>query len=435
MVELKPQDGQQTAFFQSDADILIYGGAAGGGKTWSILAEPLRHIYNPGFGAVIFRRTTPEIMNEGGLWDESMNLYPIAKGTPKIGDRTWYFPSGASIQFAHMEHETDRLKWQGSQIALIEFDELTHFLKSQFWYLVGRNRSTCGIKPYIRATTNPDSESWVREFIDPFIDEEGFPNAECGKNIYIARASGEIKYSWNKEQLIKDYNWLKPEDVLSMTFIPSRLEDNKILMEKDPSYRGKLLSLPPVEQKRLLYGNWNVKNEEGRMFFDPIRSSVPDNLKCIAYLDPAFSANPNSDYSALCIGGKRDDKIYVKAAFLIKANIDEMYERVTVTLLKYGIDSMTVESNQAQVALIREFRQRGFNVRGVSNTKNKAVRIQDALGKNWRSIIFGPEVQDSFLSQILNYTSIPPAAHDDAPDSLAGLIESFTQVAEVRSLV
>src|SRR5690554_534113 len=73
-----PQAGPQEQFLKSKADIAIYGGAAGGGKTWALLLEPLSHIANPGFGGVIFRRTTVQVRNEGGLWDESARMYPLA---------------------------------------------------------------------------------------------------------------------------------------------------------------------------------------------------------------------------------------------------------------------------------------------------------------------------------------------------------------------
>lgn len=434
MAAISPQAGPQTEFFRTRADIAVYGGAAGGGKTWALLAEPLRHIDNPRFGAVFFRRTTPEITNEGGPWDEAMSIYPGFKAVPKIGDRTFIFPTGASVQFSHIEHETDKLKWQGSQIALIEFDELTHFTEGQFFYMLSRNRSTCGVKPYLRASTNPDYDSWVRKFIDPFIGDDGFPNDQCGQLIYFARSGGKIDYAWTKAELVKKYNWLNPDtDIMSLTFIPSSLDDNKILTEKDPSYRGRLLSMSSVEQKRLLLGNWDAKDETGRMFFNPRRGQAPGYIQNIAYLDPAFTSNQNSDFSALCIGGKQGEAYYVKGGYLIKANIDEMYDKVTAILLDQKIDSLVVEQNQAQIALIREFRNRGFYVRGVNNTKNKAVRIQDAVAKNWGNIIFG-DVQEAWLNQVLNYTSIPPAAYDDAPDSLAGLIESYNLTVEVTAI-
>ncbi len=122
-----PQPGPQAAFLASPADIAIYGGAAGGGKTWALLMEPLRHLANPGFGAVIFRRTTVQVRNEGGLWDESERLYPQLGARGFRSSLEWRFPTGASVRFAHLEHDKTVYDWQGAQVPLIGFDELTHF--------------------------------------------------------------------------------------------------------------------------------------------------------------------------------------------------------------------------------------------------------------------------------------------------------------------
>ncbi len=124
---IAPQPGPQAAFLASPADIAIYGGAAGGGKTWALLAEPLRHIANPGFGAVVFRRTTVQVRNEGGLWDESERLYPLLGGKGFSSALEWRFPSGASVRFAHLEHDRNVYDWQGAQAPLIAFDELNQF--------------------------------------------------------------------------------------------------------------------------------------------------------------------------------------------------------------------------------------------------------------------------------------------------------------------
>jgi hypothetical protein len=87
---ISPQPGPQTAFLQTPADICIYGGAAGGGKTVGLILEPLRHVRRvPGFSAVFFRRTTPQITNPGGLWDESLNFYPRFGGTPLHRAHEW----------------------------------------------------------------------------------------------------------------------------------------------------------------------------------------------------------------------------------------------------------------------------------------------------------------------------------------------------------
>lgn len=111
---IRPQSGPQTTFLASPADIAIYGGSAGGGKTWALLMEPLRHIANPQFGAMFFRRSTVQVRNEGGLWDESEKLYPAVGAAPKEHVLQWSFPSGSSVSFAHLEHDKTVLNWQGS---------------------------------------------------------------------------------------------------------------------------------------------------------------------------------------------------------------------------------------------------------------------------------------------------------------------------------
>src|SRR5690606_19798311 len=115
VTELPPQPGPQTAFLSSPADIAIMGGQAGGGKTWSLLREPLKQIENSHFRAVFFRRTYPQITNEGGLWDEAEEMYPRVGGIPREHDLEFKWPSGMTVRFAHMQHAKDRLSWKGAQ--------------------------------------------------------------------------------------------------------------------------------------------------------------------------------------------------------------------------------------------------------------------------------------------------------------------------------
>ncbi|HZZ89946.1 MAG TPA: terminase family protein [Caulobacteraceae bacterium] len=111
-------------FLKSRADIAIYGGAAGGGKTWALLLQPIKHQDKAEFSAVFFRRSTVQVRNPGGLWDESFRLYPGAGAEPFIASLEWRFPSGAKVKFAHLEHDKTVLEWQGAQLPLICFDEL-----------------------------------------------------------------------------------------------------------------------------------------------------------------------------------------------------------------------------------------------------------------------------------------------------------------------
>ena len=283
-----PQPGPQEQFLASSADICVYGGAAGGGKTYAELLEPLRHIDNPKFNVLILRHAYTQITAPGGLWDSAREIYPYIKGavsgkTPKLH---WNFKSGASITFAHLTRNEDCEQWQGSQICLIEFDELCHFTEYQFFYMFSRNRSVCGVKPYIRATCNPDADSWVARFISWWIDRDtGYPIKErAGVIRWMVRLKGVIHWFDNKEDAIgyaRDDG--VEEDQLpfvakSVTFIPSSVQDNKELLKSNPQYMTNLLNLPMVERERLLNGNWKIKNHAGLMFQRGQVKVVPKNL-------------------------------------------------------------------------------------------------------------------------------------------------------------
>lgn len=279
--EIRPQPGFQEQFLSSPADIVIGGSGAGVGKTFAELLEAIRHVGNGQFGAVIFRRTYSQITNEGGLWDESMKLYPYLGGVPKESKMTWEFPSGATVSFSHLQYDKDVFAFQGSQIPLIIFDELTHFSDSQFWYMLSRNRSTCGVKPYIRASCNPDPDSFVSKLVEWYIDQEtGFPIPErSGVLRYFIRDNGNIIWGDTKQEVILQCQYLfenlkdsNPEDLIkSFTFIPGSIYDNKKLLQIDPSYLANLLAQDESEKQRLLYGNWKIRQDNTSLFnFDAI---------------------------------------------------------------------------------------------------------------------------------------------------------------------
>lgn len=278
---IEPQKGPQHAFLTSTADIAIYGGAAGSGKSFALLLDPLRYATTTAqFSAVIFRRTTTEIRNPGGLWDESLTLYSDVEGAvPTSHVLEWHFGAGlGKVKFAHLEHDNTVMDWHSAQVPLICFDELTTFTYKQFFYMLSRNRSVCGVKPYVRATCNPDADSWVAQFISWWIDQNtGLPIAErSGVLRYFVRIGNDLIWADSREELCDGSNPRLPlfdEDgrkieymPLSVTFIGATIDDNKILLEKDPSYLAKLQALPLVERQRLLKGNWKIKPAAGLMF-------------------------------------------------------------------------------------------------------------------------------------------------------------------------
>lgn len=320
-VEIRPQPGPQEQFLSSSADIAIYGGAAGGGKSWALLLEGLRHIDNPSFAAVFFRRTTVQIRNPGGLWDESMKLYGLVGATPNASVLEWKFHKGAKVKFAHLEHAKTVLEWQGAQVPLLCFDELTHFTKEQFFYLLSRNRSMCGVRPYVRATCNPDADSWVADLIAWWIDQRtGLPIASrAGRIRWFVVVNDEMVWADSRERLKELYPNSEPK---SLTFIPAKLSDNRKLMDADPGYLANLMALPKAERGRLLDGNWKVRADgtifkRGHFRLWPANAALPRFLYVLQSYDTAFTEDTANDATAASTWGVFEGPDGKPAAMLI----------------------------------------------------------------------------------------------------------------------
>ena len=313
---IRPQEGYQMKALSSPADIVFGGAGAGVGKTYCLLLEFLRHIKNPQWGGVIFRRTSPQISSEGGLWDTSENLYPHAGGVPVKSNLRWDFPSGAKLKFSHMEYEKDKINWQGSQIPFIGFDELTHFTESMFFYLLSRSRSTCGVKPYVRATCNPDPESWVANIISWWIDQEtGYPIPERDGVVRFFYRDGN-NYVWgaDKSEVLEKAGHLiypmaeksntNPEIYIkSFTFISGSIYDNRELISINPEYLANLASQDEATKAQLLDGNWKVKVSDQEIY---------DYYRFIQIFDrePVTKTNPKS-YVTADIAMKGSNKLII----------------------------------------------------------------------------------------------------------------------------
>jgi predicted phage terminase large subunit-like protein len=428
-----PQAGPQAAFLDSRADIAIYGGAAGGGKSWALLAEPLSHIGNEDFGGVIFRRTTVQVRNEGGLWDESMRLYPRVGGKPRSSTLEWRFPSGASLSFAHLEHETTALNYQGAQIAFLGFDELTHFTEGQFWYLLSRNRSTSGVKPYVRATTNPDADSWVARLIAWWIDPAtglAIPR-RAGVLRWFARVGGRLRWAESAAELVAAHPGVRPK---SLTFIPASLADNRILEGRDPDYRANLEALPPVERERLLAGNWKVRATARVLFrreWFPVVDAAPAGGRVVRAWDlaatEAKACGPDPDWTASVRVRRVPDAdearigtFYVEVAGRLRGTPAAVEALIRTTAGQDGtgvairLPQDPGQAGKAQAATLVRLLA-GYDVKAAPVTGDKVSRAGNIrlLRGAWN---------DDFLDEL---EAFPAGRHDDWVDALADAINEL----------
>ena len=249
----KPNPGPQTEFLSANEREVLYGGSAGGGKSYAMLADPVRYLNNPNFRGLLVRRTTEELRE---LISVSKQLYPQAIPNIKFmeRDKTWVAPSGATLWLSYLDRDDDVTRYQGQAFSWIGFDELTQWpTPYPFDYMRSRLRTTkgSGLELYQRATTNPGGpgHSWVKKmFVDPAPSGEDFwaTDIETGKTLMWPQG-----HTRSGEPLFK------------RRFIPATLFDNPYLAD-DGMYEANLLSLPEYQRKQLLEGNWDVN--EGAAF-------------------------------------------------------------------------------------------------------------------------------------------------------------------------
>jgi len=251
-IVFKPNAGPQTDFLAAGEREVLYGGSAGGGKSYAMLADPLRYMGHPSFSGLLLRHTTEELREL--VW-KSQEIYPkIWKGI-KWSERKmqWTAPSGARLWMSYLDRDDDVLRYQGLAFSWIGFDELTQWNKPFAWnYMRSRLRTAASDLPiYMRATTNPGGpgHGWVKKmFIDPAPYGKTFDATDIETGEVLKYPSGHSKAG---------------QSLFKRKFIPARLSDNPYL-SREGDYEAMLLSLPEQQRKQLLEGDWDIK--EGAAF-------------------------------------------------------------------------------------------------------------------------------------------------------------------------
>ena len=221
----------QRRFVESGADETLYGGAAGGGKSYVQIIDALLYALRyPGSKQLVLRRTFPELKRS--LIMTSLELYPRQVGRYNVANHVWTFVNGSRIEFGHLKAESDVTQYMSAEYDVIRFDELTHFTEYMYTYLLSRVRGANPFPKQVKSSTNP----------------------------------GSVGHAWVKARFID----LGPPGVVHKTesgsrvFIEARVQDNVFLMESDPGYLMRLKNLPEDTRRALLDGDWDVF--EGQYF-------------------------------------------------------------------------------------------------------------------------------------------------------------------------
>ncbi len=272
-VIFKANEGPQEDFLAAGETDVLYGGAAGGGKSYAMLVDPLRYAHRSAHRGLILRRSMPELRE---LIDKSRELYPKAFQGCKYREveKMWTFPSGAKIEFGFLERDADVYRYQGQAYSWIGFDEITHLPTEFAWnYLASRLRTTDpDIVPYMRCTANPGGvgATWVKKrYIDPIPPNESFEG----------------------------------DDGLTRKFIPARLQDNPFLAS-DGRYERMLKALPPTQRQQLLEGNWDVSEGAAFTEFTPVLHvvtpfEIPINWERVKGIDYGYASESACVWGAI----------------------------------------------------------------------------------------------------------------------------------------
>lgn len=446
---IKPQM-RQRLFLSSSADIVIYGGAAGGGKTFSLLMEPLYHIQNPQFSAVIFRRTYPQITVTGGLWDESCQIYSYVKPFPQMkpGNLSWHFHSGAVVSFRHMDRP--EMEYQGAQIPLIGFDQLEQFSEHQFFFMMSRNRSTCGVKPYIRATANPQP-GWLADFLSWWIAEDGYARTDrIGVIRWMGRVGNSVLWASSPQEWSEKYQPNVPDDSpekinpKSVTFITASVWDNPALLDVNPDYLSSLMALPETERKRLLGdrhrgGNWHIR-PGGIMFkrewFKIIDQAPAELMTTCRRWDMAATEEKkrkNPDFTAGALVGMKDGQWFimdVRRGRLSPKSAEDLVRQTAVldpdgTMVRMeqepGSSGKTVIDHYARTVLV------GFDFAGVPASGSKETNARPLAAAAERGDVFMVKApwNSALLDELESFS--PDCDHDDQVDACSG---AFNDIAK-----
>ena len=361
-----PASRKQEMFINSQAFLTIFGGASGSGKTYLSLMRFLFYVEEPNFVGYVFRKNATDLKNGGGAFREAIKMFTAYDSRVKYTKQPMciYFPSGATINFTGLDGEAGMNAIQGIQISAAMLDESTHFTEEEVMWIISRLRTSANMNPCLWLTCNPDPDSFIRKWLEPFhlypmgtyVDGElveGRPKPEADGVIrYYIRNGNEMVWGTTAEELIEQYGHLYPKDENGKTtcrprtfsFISATCLDNPPLLAANPEYVSNLMSLPRITKERLLKGNWFAREEESGYFkrqWTPIIRDFDGNKvkRYVRAFDLAATvpseANHSPDFTAsVLLARMTDDSIVVVDVEQYRKRAGEVEDSVFDTIKK-----------------------------------------------------------------------------------------------------
>lgn len=430
-----PHPTQQLFLLQYGEEVM-YGGAAGGGKSDALLMAALQYVDVPGYSALLLRRTWPDLSLPGAIMDRAREWLADTDAVPRDGGRTWVFPSGARLTFGYLQHDKDKYRYQSAEFQFIGFDELTQFQQSTYEYMFSRIRRPNLVCLRCRKSVRRYGKQWKHSssmnkcdqlLPDPKVLAQYGPGTD-GTTLFdvplrmrSATNPGGIGHAWVRDHFVDEE--LKSEDAL---FIPASLHDNPSLDQE--TYRKNLEHLNPVDRERLMDGDWDVM-EEGAFFqrhwfkFLDYRPIEP-KIRWMRYWDLAATAD--GDFTAGALVGLTPDGQWVLADMRRMQGTPREVERFVHNTAKEDGHHIPIRMEQepgSSGIMTTDYYRRqilvGYDFRPDRKTGSKESRanpVSSAVEAGNMALVVG-----AWNREFLDEASLfPYGSHDDQVDAMTG---------------
>jgi predicted phage terminase large subunit-like protein len=396
----------------ADAPEVLYGGAAGGGKSSALLMAALQFVDVPGYAAILFRRTYSDLALPGALMSRASEWLAGSGARWNDTTKTWTFPSGATLTFGYLDKANDRFRYQSSEFQMIGFDELTQFAEVDYRYLFSRlrRRADSRIPLRMRAATNP----------------------------------GGVGHAWVKRRFLSEPD----ASSAGRLFVPARLDDNPHL-DRD-EYTEALMNLDPFTRNQLLRGDWSEfqgnhfhPHEWPRYRFtgdayvlDPRQIVLGRDVGRFVVVDPATEAKKDADYTAMIvIGVIPGGDLLVLDVLRRQLDVGDIVPALAALCRRWQPSFVGMESVAFQKLLVMEAAKHP-SVPPVHELKpagrGKLARAVAAIVKAERKEIHLPqkaEWLDDFITELACFTGASDE-HDDQTDCIAYAVGAVMLYAE-----
>ena len=428
---IRPQP-RQLEFLANRADICLYGGARGGGKSFALTLDAVRHIKRPRYRAVVVRREFVDLDGEGGLIEEAEHIYPALGGVQNRTAHRFAWKNGARVAFRHMQDDRALGKVQGQQFDRVLPDEVPQLPERYFWALLQCARSgPSGVVPRVRMGANPpgDRDHWLVQFVEPYLSHDGYPRPEM---------SGVVRWFRNTDAGVE---WVKEgtKHAMSFSFIPARVDDNTALMERDPAYVTKLENLVSWERDRMLHGNWYAVPLSGMFSREQFKTidDRPAGIRWLRYWDQAATEpsakNRDPDYCAGALVGIWEERNALVIADMRRFRVSpgEKRQRMKNTAAADG-HSVRIVIEQEPAASGKEVGHRyvtedlrGYDVSLDRPGANKETRAGPWLA--WVEVSRCYVVRGTWNREFFNEVEGWPKGKNDQIDAVSGGFAALTR--------